>query len=70
MPKWVSIEDALPIPYKRVLVNITGDSPEVYVSYLDHLGEWVYNGQYLYETSWYQEVTHWAELPLPPKEGE
>jgi hypothetical protein len=78
--KWIKVEDKLPKPYKKVLVCITGDAdPEIQVSCWDKKDEepdedgflfvrWYYEGCPMYETSWYQKVTHWAKLPKLPKD--
>ena len=29
--------------------------------------DWMYNGDHMYSTSWYQKVTHWMPLPDKPK---
>ena len=66
--KWISVKDRLPKERKNVLVYITGDADdEVYISCIHKDGKWEYKDTMMYETSWYQEVSHWMELPEPPE---
>ncbi len=66
--KWIKVSDRLPKPKETVIVNITGDVNEIYISWLDSKGDWDYKGEPMYSTSFYQMVTHWMPLPKPPKE--
>jgi len=71
--KWISVKDKMPDAGKDVLVYINGDDPEIDVSYhtfevLHKENIWHYGNQLMFETSWFQEVTHWMPLPEPPKD--
>lgn len=68
--EWISVKDRLPPrAYMDVLVSFINHEIEknpmaMEVSYLYPSGEWDT------ETAAYYPLTHWAELPSPPKQGE
>lgn len=67
--KWISVNDRLPKSYDDVLVafinHIIEKNPMgMEVSYIMPNGEWHT------ETARYYPLTHWAELPSPPKLSE
>ena len=65
-PKWISVEEQLPEQFVSVLVYMPDEYPipTVHEGYLRHDGYW-YATHYLRTPD---EVTHWANLPEPPKE--
>jgi len=65
MTEWISVTDQLPEEYKRVLVS--GDDG-VFRGYCWNDGTWQCcpQGSYAGDGLVYG-VTHWAELPAPPK---
>jgi hypothetical protein len=70
-PKWISVEERLPEPYKKVLTIRKGFSEAGrYIYSLDSTTLWidntlVWNGDL---KTWKNAVTHWMPLPEPPKE--
>ena len=62
VPTWISVEERLPEPRKRVLACACDDRHDYYkeVSFLLPNGAWF--GGF--------EPTHWMPLPEPPKEAE
>ena len=69
-PKWISVEERLPVIGETVLA-FRGDFMEVLVYDKHHGQEEFY---YMDECGYWQEafrpsVTHWMPLPEPPKEG-
>lgn len=68
VPHWISVEERLPRPFVSVLVNIPGENPfpTVKEAFLEKTGMW-YSIGFRYEQ---KEVTHWCEMPEPPKEVE
>ena len=70
-PKWISVEERLPEPYRKVLALREG-FPDTgrYICALDSTTLWiddtlVWNGDL---KTWKNRVTHWMPLPEPPKE--
>ena len=63
---WISVEERLPEPFVPVLVHIPGDRPfpTVREAFIEKTGLW-YSTGFRYEQ---EEVTHWCEMPEPPKE--
>jgi len=68
LPKWISVEDSLPILHESVLIfKPSGFPPEdkVYVGWLSENNKWCEedgpDG-----ISFPNEVTHWMPLPEPP----
>ncbi len=73
-PRWISVEERLPTPYTPVLViylNYNDGEPcNDGVAAIDPFGEWGWwDGDEADETV-LVSITHWMELPEPPKEGE
>lgn len=66
-PRWISVEERLPEPFVSVLVHMPEENPYLTVreGYISSDGVWV-AGYFKREPD---EVTHWAEMPEPPKEG-
>ena len=64
--EWISVDDRLPNPWKRVLIYSRHDFCEV-AFYIGVPGKWrvTWNHEMLDDDS----VTHWMPLPEPPKEG-
>lgn len=67
--EWVSVKDKLPKSYDNVLVAFINHEIEknpmgMEVSYIFPSGKWHT------ETALYYPLTHWAELPEPPKQSE
>ena len=58
-PRWISVEERLPRCGERVLVCNGGSVWEAYLS-ISH--KWV-----RHEFLWAIDVTHWMQLPEPPK---
>ena len=67
VPRWISVEERLPEPFVSVLVHMPEEQPHPTVreGYISNDGVWV-AGSFARE---YGDVTHWAEMPEPPKEG-
>ena len=67
LPRWISVEERLPEPFVSVLVQMPGEKPHPTVreGYISNEGVWV-AGHFRRDPD---EVTHWAEMPEPPKEG-
>lgn len=65
--KWISVEERLPEPFVSVQVHMPGERPHPTVreGYISSEGIWV-AGYFKRESD---EVTHWAEMPEPPKEA-
>lgn len=61
MPKWISVEEALPKYGERVLIT---EGACVFEAYRSISNKWVRHG-----IGWAEDVTHWMPLPEPPKEG-
>ena len=65
-PRWISVEDELPIDYEPVLAVVGGN-------------HFAFVGICLNKKTWYCEIqnkateiigiTHWMPLPQPPKKG-
>lgn len=64
--KWISVSERLPKHFVSVLVYMPSESPlpTVHEGYLGPSGEWA-AAHYVRPTDC---VTHWAEMPEPPKE--
>jgi hypothetical protein len=68
MAEWISVNDRLPEPRKNYLVCANTDQgPEVDCAFLNVHEQWIHEGEPTFCHSYYFEVTHWAELPEPPK---
>lgn len=65
VPRWISVEERLPEPFVCVLAHIPGEKPfpTVKSAFLEKNGLWYSNG-FRYNP---EEVTHWCEMPEPPK---
>jgi hypothetical protein len=65
VPTWISVEERLPEPFVCVLAHIPGEKPfpTVKSAFLEKNGLWYSNG-FRYNP---EEVTHWCEMPSPPK---
>jgi hypothetical protein len=65
VPHWISVEERLPEPFVCVLAHIPGEKPfpTVKSAFLKKNGLWYSNG-FRYNP---EEVTHWCEMPEPPK---
>jgi len=65
VPHWISVEERLPEPFVCVLAHIPGEKPfpTVKSAFLEKNGLWYSNG-FRYNP---EEVTHWCEMPEPPK---
>lgn len=68
--QWISVKDRLPDIYQRVLILIRG---RIFISSIEE----EYGDEYrdgvirFWDGDWdWPEVTHWMELPAPPKEEE
>lgn len=65
-PKWISVEERLPEQYVSVLVYMPDEYPRPTV----HEGYFMPDG--IWDAAHYlrnpDEVTHWANMPEPPKE--
>lgn len=63
-PKWISVDDKLPDGFKTVIVcrEIKKGTLKVEQGYRNSNGWWRLYGSGL------KRVTHWIELPKPPKE--
>lgn len=60
VPKWISVEDRLPMCGERVLIT---EGSAVFEAYLSISHKWVRTG-----IGWTESVTHWMPLPEPPEE--
>lgn len=68
MPQWISVSDRLPDTYQRVLILIRG---RIFISSIEEeYGDEYRDGAIrFWDGDWdWPEVTHWMELPAPPKE--
>lgn len=67
MNGWISVKDKLPKPFVSVLVQMPLEKPfpTVREGFLTSEGKW-YAGYFTREPD---EITHWMEMPEPPKEG-
>ena len=67
VPKWISVEERLPEAFVSVLVQMPGEVPHPTVreGFISPDGIWC-AGHFRREPD---EVTHWAKMPEPPKEG-
>lgn len=67
VPKWISVAERLPEPFVSVLVQMPGEEPHPTVreGFISNDGIWC-AGHFKREPD---EVTHWAKMPEPPKEG-
>lgn len=67
LPNWISVGERLPEPFVCVLAHIPGEKPfpTVKSAFLEKNGLWYSNG-FRYNP---EEVTHWCEMPAPPKGG-
>lgn len=63
--KWISVDDRVPEQFVSVLVYMPGEYhlPTVREGYLRPDGKW----DAAYYTRTPDEVTHWANMPEPPK---
>lgn len=66
MSNWISVKDRLPEPFISVLIYIPEDKPlpTVNEGFMSDDGTWMVLYGYAVP------VTHWMELPKPPKEDE
>ena len=64
--KWISVQERLPKPFVSVLVYMPEESPllTVHEGYIKKDGWWY--AAHFDRTP--DEITHWAEMPEPPKE--
>ena len=65
-PKWISVDERLPEQFVSVLVYMPDEypCPTVHECYLRPDGKW----DAAHYTRTPDEVTHWANMPEPPKE--
>ena len=77
---WIDVNEKLPDINQEVLVVIENEgNPEITKSYYDEMYDtwdddnnkikkprWYYDGEPIYCTSWFQEVTFWMPLPALP----
>ena len=65
-PKWISVDERLPEQFVSVLVYMPDEypCPTVHEGYLRPDGKW--DAEHYTRTP--DEVTHWANMPEPPKE--
>ena len=65
-PKWISVDERLPEQFVSVLVYMPDEypCPTVHEGYLRPDGKW----DAAHYTRTPDEVTHWANMPEPPKE--
>lgn len=67
VPRWISVEDRLPMEDQLVLVYLGGYIGSLMeLCSLDEFGGWVTDMRIAEDAP----ITHWMPLPLPPKEGE
>ena len=72
VPKWISVEERLPKPYKNVIVYRKYLNPVSGYCVIDYI-ELTGQGGFEWSkscASWKYVVTHWMPLPEPPKEEE
>ena len=64
--KWISVDDMLPEPFVSVLVQMPGEEPfpTVREGFISNDGIWQ-SAMFRREPG---EVTHWMQMPQPPKE--
>ena len=70
VPKWISVEERLPKPYKNVIVYRKYLNPVSGYCVIDYI-ELTGQGGFEWSkscASWKYVVTHWMPLPEPPKE--
>jgi hypothetical protein len=69
--KWISVDERLPEPQKRVLVVRNHFFDDTNSIEIDHVMSTPCEGDLWYGNlrTWKSVVTHWMPLPEPPKEG-
>ena len=63
--EWISVNDRLPEPFVSVLVHMPGEEPcpTVHEGFISNDGIWQ-SAMFRREPG---EVTHWQQMPQPPK---
>ena len=65
-PKWISVEERLPKQYVSVLVYMPDEYPRPTVREGYYMPDGIWDAAHYLRNP--DEVTHWANMPEPPKE--
>jgi hypothetical protein len=70
--EWISVKDKIPVacgnPYYTKPYLVYKDCGDGTIPSIDISNMWIETGEWYIEKDGGYRVTHWAELPEPPKE--